>query len=205
MKHLIWLFWLFLFVNVCFWMDVREYGMKVSNNTWLVTELYDACKTAKDQTHCFWVWLSIAWAESSYMYWSAWYFWLLKPKDKSAYRRVKSYNKNWYKAQNGYFFYGSKGKLSPSRYCTSEHSSKSSVWCPNWAKNFDKIRNDYKRNTQVGDDTLYRSDNTYPKQGCQMVWIVKKDQYLQIDSFFGDLWRMLFPPKDSKVFICNSV
>lgn len=44
---------------------------------------------------------------------------------------VAIYSKYWYKAKWASFFYSPKGKLPPSRYCTSEHSSNSSVGCPN--------------------------------------------------------------------------
>lgn len=47
---------------------------------------------------------------------------------------VAIYNKYWYKAQSASFFYSPKWKLPPSRYCTSEHSSNSSVGCPNGLK-----------------------------------------------------------------------
>lgn len=45
---------------------------------------------------------------------------------------VQKYNKYWYKANWAWFFYSSAWKVSPSRYCTSEDSSKSSVGCPMW-------------------------------------------------------------------------
>ena len=43
---------------------------------------------------------------------------------------VHKYNRYWYKAESAWFFYSSAWKVSPSRYCTSEDSSWSSVWCP---------------------------------------------------------------------------
>lgn len=43
---------------------------------------------------------------------------------------VVKYNKYWYKAQSASFFYPSAGNVSPSRYCTSESSSDSSIGCP---------------------------------------------------------------------------
>lgn len=45
---------------------------------------------------------------------------------------VQKYNKYWYKAESASFFYSSSGKVSPSRYCTSESSSNSTIWCPRW-------------------------------------------------------------------------
>lgn len=43
---------------------------------------------------------------------------------------VQKYNKYWYKADSAWFFYSKAWKVSPSRYCTSEDSSGSSMWCP---------------------------------------------------------------------------
>lgn len=43
---------------------------------------------------------------------------------------VQKYNKYWYKAESAWFFYPSAWKVSKSRYCTSEDSSKSSIGCP---------------------------------------------------------------------------
>ena len=43
---------------------------------------------------------------------------------------VQTYNKYWYKADSAWFFYSKAWKVSPSRYCTSEDSSGSSVGCP---------------------------------------------------------------------------
>jgi hypothetical protein len=45
---------------------------------------------------------------------------------------VSKYNLYWYKAKWASFFYSSAGNTSPSRYCTSEDSSNSSVGCPRW-------------------------------------------------------------------------
>lgn len=45
---------------------------------------------------------------------------------------VQKYNKYWYKANWAWFFYSSAWKVSKSRYCTSEDSSKSSIGCPMW-------------------------------------------------------------------------
>lgn len=47
---------------------------------------------------------------------------------------VQKYNRYWYKADWASFFYSSSGKVSKSRYCTSEISSNSSVWCPSGLK-----------------------------------------------------------------------
>lgn len=47
---------------------------------------------------------------------------------------IGKYNKYWYKAKNMAFFYSPSGKLPPSRFCTSEDSSNTSIGCPNWLK-----------------------------------------------------------------------
>lgn len=44
---------------------------------------------------------------------------------------VARYIKWWHKAQSASFFYPAKWQVSRSKYCTSEYSSDSSVWCPN--------------------------------------------------------------------------
>ena len=49
---------------------------------------------------------------------------------------VRRYNLYWYKHNWAFFFYGSKGKLWASLYCTSEESSWSKVGCPNGARTF---------------------------------------------------------------------
>lgn len=45
---------------------------------------------------------------------------------------VVKYSKYWHKSQSASFFYSSAGKVSPSRYCTSEDSSNTSIGCPHW-------------------------------------------------------------------------
>jgi hypothetical protein len=47
---------------------------------------------------------------------------------------VRRYNKYWYKATSMSQFYAPKGKKSYYGYCTSEVSSNSEVWCPEWLK-----------------------------------------------------------------------
>ena len=46
-------------------------------------------------------------------------------------RWLKSYNKYWYNQIYPSSYYPPKGKVSITRYCTDEHSSKSKVGCPN--------------------------------------------------------------------------
>jgi hypothetical protein len=43
---------------------------------------------------------------------------------------VIRFNKYWHTADSAWFFYSSAWKVSKSRYCTSEDSSKSSIGCP---------------------------------------------------------------------------
>ncbi len=204
MKHLIWLLCMFILVNVCFWMEPKEYAKSLWAKQDLIDTLRDACETADDPHHCFGVWLAISNAESNM--WKAksshWYFWLVWAKDKSATRRVQTYKRKRYKAKNGYFFYGSKGKLAPSRYCTSEHSSNSNVWCPNGAKNFDTVRNDYR--TKIYEDTQ-DTPQWFPKKECHRVGKATKNQYIQFDSMFGQFISRLFPKEDTNIFVCDKV
>jgi len=102
------------------------------------------CKsTAKDPIRCIKIWASISGAESSW-----WYNCFknncmgmggrkisYKTKKEWVKDWVRRYNKYWYKQKNPNGFYPLKGKKSPTRYCTSEHSSRSKVWCPNGNKN----------------------------------------------------------------------
>lgn len=48
---------------------------------------------------------------------------------------IWKYNKYWYKAKDMSHFYSVEWTLPPTRYCTSEVSSNSSIWCPNGLKN----------------------------------------------------------------------
>lgn len=126
--------------------DPVLYAIEVSWNEELVNNLWTACQTATNPKHCLWVGMSIAKAESNWKSWKHWYFWLMASADKSVENRVWRYNKYWYKATDWYFFYWDRGKLPPSRYCTSEDSSWSSVWCPNGKNNFNSFRLSYKKN-----------------------------------------------------------
>lgn len=94
-------------------------------------------QNAKNQFHCIKTGLSIAYAESS---WKDLYTpFGLQSKDKSVKKWVKSYNKYWYTAKNGFFFYGDWGQYGRSHYCTDEESSGSKKGCPNGRKNFNKV------------------------------------------------------------------
>ena len=52
---------------------------------------------------------------------------------------IAKYEKHWYKAENSWFFYPDKWKVSPSRFCTSEYSSGSDIGCPNGKRNAQMI------------------------------------------------------------------
>lgn len=213
MKFVIWLAIMFSLVNVCYWMSPVEFWKSVWANENLVNELRDACQSAKDPTHCFWVGLSISNAESNMCKAksSHWCFGLVWSKEKSAYRWVKSYNKYRYKATNWFYFYGDRWQLSKSRYCTSEDSSKSSVGCPNGKRHFDTIYNSYK--TKVW-DKLYTpplDDNiddwliNWQKESCTWVWTINENQYIQLDSLLWQLLEIIRPKskEKQKLFICN--
>lgn len=47
---------------------------------------------------------------------------------------IGKYNRKWYKAKDMSHFYSVAWSLPPTRYCTSEASSKTSVGCPNWLR-----------------------------------------------------------------------
>lgn len=46
-------------------------------------------------------------------------------------------------------------------------------------------------------------DNTYPKKECRRVWNLWENDYVQIDTRWGELRQMIFPKRKSKVFICS--
>ena len=56
-------------------------------------------------------------------------------------RWLKSYNKHWFKSPLPSHYYSKRWKVSKTRYCTSENSSKSNIWCPNWLKHSTYIYN----------------------------------------------------------------
>lgn len=105
--------------------------------------LISTCKASSwDPRHCILVWLTL-------MYNEAWNqqnskacvdrnncFGIQSGKksysslDEGMENFVQKYNKYWYKADSAWFFYSKAWKVSPSRYCTSEDSSGSSVGCP---------------------------------------------------------------------------
>lgn len=121
------------------------------NHLWYRKEptisLISTCKAFSwDPRHCILVWLTL-------MYNEAWNqqnskacvdrnncFGIQSGKksysslDEGMENWVQKYNKYWYKADSAWFFYSKAWKVSPSRYCTSEDSSGSSVGCPTWLK-----------------------------------------------------------------------
>ena len=112
-----------------------------------VRAIFASCKNkAKDPVHCLVVWLTLmyneAWAGQKSIACTKRHNCLGVKSGKTSYKTyedgmnawVAIYNKYWYKAQSASFFYSQKWKLPPSRYCTSEHSSNSSVGCPNGLK-----------------------------------------------------------------------
>lgn len=114
---------------------------------WPVRAIFTVCKdSAQDPVHCLTVALILMHNESG-----AWQKSIACTKrhnclgvksGKTSYKSyedgmnawVAIYNKYWHKAKWASFFYSPKGKLPPSRYCTSELSSNSSVGCPNGLK-----------------------------------------------------------------------
>jgi len=111
------------------------------------------CKElATDPVHCIKVASSIVTAESGWGKNCNWFncfgMWGWGKKYKSYNDGVKDfvtrYTKYWYKAKSASYFYPSKWGVSPSRYCTSEHSSNSSKGCPNWQKHAQAIWNKIK-------------------------------------------------------------
>lgn len=126
------------------WESPVGYAIRISWNENLVNGLRLFCEKAVNQKHCLWVGMGISKAEWNWREGAHGYFWLMWSKDKSTENRVWRYNKYWYKAQDWFFFYGDKWRLATSRYCTSEVSSNSSVWCPNWKNNFNSFWIPYK-------------------------------------------------------------
>lgn len=107
--------------------------------------LISTCKASSwDPRHCILVWLVLMYNEAGNKQnskacidrnncfgiksWKAVYSSL----DEWMENFVQKYNKYWFKAESAWFFYSSAWKVSKSRYCTSEDSSKSSVGCPRW-------------------------------------------------------------------------
>lgn len=104
--------------------------------------VYTCKEKASDPRHCIIAGSSILKSESNFGNKCNWYNcfgmggWSHKYKsyEHGAEDFVMRYNKYWWKAKSAWYFYPPKWWVSPSRYCTSEHSFNSSIWCPNWRK-----------------------------------------------------------------------
>ena len=130
--------------------------IKVLVDAWigknLAKEIVTVCKSmAKNPVHCIKYASSVSSAESGWWkscyknncFWiKAWTIWF-KTLNEWVIDWVTRYNKYWWKATSMSQFYAPKWKLPYFRYCTSEHSSNSSKWCPNGLKHssstFNKI------------------------------------------------------------------
>lgn len=186
-----------------------EYWLSVTNNKDLVNWLRNECQSATNPNHCFGVGMWIAKAESNYKGGDHWYFGMVGSKDKSISRRVKSYNRYRYKADNWFFFYWDRGQLGKSHYCTSEESSNSKVGCPNGKINFDSFYSEYyklyidnptirksltvEKTTTIAPTQIQNIDawdeKPKPKRICREITItVQKWEYIEL-TFMGRLRR----------------
>ena len=109
--------------------------------------LIQSCKaSSRDPRHCILVWLTLMYNEAGNQqksiacttrnncFWVQSWKKVYSSLDEGMENWVQKYNRYWYKADWASFFYSSSGKVSKSRYCTSEISSNSSVWCPSGLK-----------------------------------------------------------------------
>lgn len=121
--------------------ELTRLGIRSEISTALVTN----CKAlARDPLMCVKIWASIVKNESGGGFKCRKYnqyncFWLqvkdnYKSYNDSVLHWVWKYENRWYKAKNMSFFYSSAWNLPPSRYCTSEDSSNTAIWCPHWLK-----------------------------------------------------------------------
>ena len=76
----------------------------------------NACKT---RFNCFWIWSGKV-VYTSYQ--------------EAVANWVSKYNRYWFKAKDMSFFYATTWNIPPSRYCMSEDSSGSDLWCPTWLR-----------------------------------------------------------------------
>lgn len=83
----------------------------------------NACKA---RYNCFWFW---------------WWKIIYTSYQESVANFVSTYSRKWYKAKDSSFFYPNKWEYSPSRYCVSESSSNSDIWCPFWQKHMQNTWN----------------------------------------------------------------
>ncbi len=117
--------------------------VKVGVSIPMARDIINECKaTAKDPLKCVKTTVAIYGNESGFGSHcknnSCW--WVVSRKYNTRKEAMKDfvrrYNLFWYKHNGAFFFYGSKGKLWASMFCTSEVSSNTKVGCPNWAKTF---------------------------------------------------------------------
>ena len=99
------------------------------------------CDKTRNTIKCFWMWMSISFAETSYKFK---HFGIMR-EDNNPEWFAKRWNKYWYKATEMSFFYWENGKTWASHYCTSEESSWTNGWCPNWFRNSSFMLNKYKQ------------------------------------------------------------
>jgi hypothetical protein len=148
------LFWCYVWYLIMIWSvdDTKaDYKPKITYNNlfikWFIKppfKLYSRLKNecfkqkARNKEHCIKVWLSIAYAESSWKDLSTWYG--LQSEKKDTQQWVKQYKLYWWKWKEwGRFYWYSSNKPAETRYCMSEKSSWSIWYCKNWRKNFNKI------------------------------------------------------------------
>lgn len=112
----------------------------------IAVSLVENCKAlAEDPRKCVIAWASIVTSESS-----GWWncrknnkyncFWIMQNNNYKSYNDATlhfawKFQKWWRNAKSASFFYPSRWQKSPSRFCVSEHSSNSVIWCPNGQKN----------------------------------------------------------------------
>ena len=130
-------------INTLIWLGIREE---------IASSLVMNCKAiADDPRKCVIVWASVVTSESSW-WWNCRKnneyncFWIMQNNNYTSYNDATlhfawKFQKWWRNAKSMEFFYPKRWWVSPSRFCTSEHSSNSSVWCENWLKNSSFIFN----------------------------------------------------------------
>lgn len=203
----------------------EEFAIKEWANKNLVNELSDACKTADNPKHCFWIGLSISKAESQMgndpKAISHWYFGRAGSKDKSAYWFVNTYKRKYYivnKYNEGWMFYGYWPKNpAPTSYCMSEESSNSIWYCPNGRASFNFIYSKYKQEVMEDKQVVAKVElkrNVASKtpavvawsKRCKIIMNAPADGYIQIDSLRGKLLSVLrWVKKTDKIFFCWDV
>lgn len=114
----------------------------------LAKHMIDECKaTAKDPRKCVKTAVAIYGNESSFgknCYQNSCFGFngfSFKSKEAAFDRWLKSYVKHWQNHTGAEYFYGGKGWVGKSHYCTSEVSSNSSVGCPFGARHFEAFYN----------------------------------------------------------------